>query len=80
MCEIGWRVRVKQGSGIVIGHLGFEWAVISLDSGGGVVVVPEGSARPQLGTKGRAVVIHRDGQASPLSRADTARVRIRPAR
>lgn len=92
MCEVGWRVKVppeastdEQGravapwaSGIVIGHIGFEWAIVSLDDRQGMVLVREGRAIPRPGTKTSAVVVQPDGSASGLSRRDSQRVRVRP--
>lgn len=95
MCEVGMRVRVAGGvdevgtpvaantTGVVIGHLGMKWAIVSLDnkdgSGAGrTILVPEGSARPvDRQQKARAVVVQPSGTATPLSRQDSQRVHVR---
>ena len=95
MCEIGWRVIVKGGvdsdgepvppgaTGIVVGHMGLAWAIVSLDqqhtgtAAGKTVLIHEGSVRP-VNRNTRSVVMHPDGRATPLSRGDSHRVHIRP--
>lgn len=94
LCDVGQRVYVNQANdgsgqtvhvnqaGIVIGHLGMKWAIVSLDEAVDTghrrtVLVPEGTARPIRGTQARAVVVRPSGAASALSRKDTQRVRVR---
>lgn len=91
MCEVGMRVRVEDAvdevggvvhantTGIVIGHLGMKWAIVSLDGEASrTVLVPEGRARPISGQpKGRAVVVRPSGKVTPLSREDSKRVHVR---
>jgi hypothetical protein len=92
VCEVGIRTQVIQAfdgvggrvtpnvPGIVIGHLGTKWAIVSLTAGpneGDTVLMPEGQVRPiNGGQRGRAVVVQPSGQASPLSRRDTVRARV----
>lgn len=93
MCEIGWRVIVRDGraddglpvppgaTGVVIGHVGGS-AIISLDGDGGrssgrTVTAPDNRSRPTAAFR-RAVVVHPDGRAVPLSRGDSKRVHVRP--
>lgn len=89
MCEIGMKVMVGPGavdeggkavdagrSGVVIGHIGGKWAIVSLNNDEGTVLVPEGRARPvDRQQRARAVVVDPSGSATALSRKDTARVR-----
>ena len=91
MCEVGMRVTIGPGAfteegnpiapgsrGLVVGHMGHKWAIISLDAGG-TVLVPEGTANVvDRQQRARAVVVHPGGAASVLSRGQTARVRVRP--
>jgi hypothetical protein len=90
MCEVGIKVHVYDGidgldsvfvdaPGIVIGHLGSKWAIVSLDNEPGrTVLVPDGTARRISGrAKGRAVVVQPSGRVSPLSREDSQRVHVR---
>lgn len=95
MCEVGMRVHVARGvdevgtpveantTGIVIGHLGSKWAIVSLDNkdgtgAGRTMLVPDGSARPvNRQQRARSVVVHPSGAATPLSRKDSARVHVR---
>lgn len=90
MCDIGQRVTIGRGAvyeaggpvpegspGMVIGHLGNQWAIVSLDGGEGTVLVREGTARLRGNGGGRAVVVQPSGRASALSRKDSERVRVR---
>lgn len=90
MCEIGTRVFTGPGTvdstgasvgqgipGIVIGHLGNKWAIISRDDRpGDTVLCPEGMARPKDNRTGAAaVVVSPGGTVTRLTRQETARVR-----